>query len=194
MTKKSQYTEKEREIMKKTLIVIVLLLVFLLPQKAFGHTGLLNSTPGVDEIVVEEVNNVSITFEGDITALSTLNVTKENEDISLSHTEVEGKKITGSFETPLKNGDYIITWNIVGKDGHPMTGEIPFKVMVEEDTAQSNTVLPQASAKTEPSDEHNLNENKEAISFVSFEGLIAIAVFLLLCVYIIVRKRKKDKK
>jgi hypothetical protein len=34
----------------------------------------------------------------------------------------------------LENGNYIINWKIVGKDGHPIEGMVNFQVQVEEGT------------------------------------------------------------
>lgn len=110
----------------------------ILPSMATAHTGLESSTPKPGQIVTEDLNEITLTFAGEIESLSTMTLVMEGQEIPFSDVEPNGKQMSGTFEAPLENGSYVIHWKIVGEDGHQITGEIPFTVKSEENTSQES--------------------------------------------------------
>ncbi|MBU8772655.1 copper resistance CopC family protein [Cytobacillus oceanisediminis] len=110
----------------------------ILPSMATAHTGLESSTPKSGQIVTEDLNEITLTFAGEIESLSTMTLVMEGQEIPFSDVEPNGKQMSGTLEAPLENGSYVIRWSIVGEDGHQITGEIPFTVKSEENTSQES--------------------------------------------------------
>jgi len=110
----------------------------ILPSMATAHTGLESSTPKPGQIVTEDLNEITLTFAGEIESLSTMTLVMEGQEIPFSDVEPNGKQMSGTLEAPLENGSYVIRWSIVGEDGHQITGEIPFTVKSEENTSQES--------------------------------------------------------
>ncbi|WP_260508252.1 copper resistance protein CopC [Cytobacillus firmus] len=110
----------------------------LLPSMAAAHTGLESSTPKSGQVVTDDLNEITLTFAGEIESLSTMTLVMEGHEIPFSNVEPNGKQMSGTLEAPLENGYYVIRWNIVGEDGHQITGEIPFTVKSEENTSQDS--------------------------------------------------------
>lgn len=110
----------------------------ILPSMATAHTGLESSTPKPGQIVTEDLNEITLTFAGEIESLSTMTLVMEGQEIPFSDVEPNGKQMSGTLEAPLENGSYVIRWKIVGEDGHQITGEIPFTVKSEENTSQES--------------------------------------------------------
>lgn len=118
------------------ILLSFLCFVIIMPSMANAHTGLESSTPNSGQVVMEELNEITLTFAGEIESLSTMTLSREGKDIPLSHVEPNGRQMSGTLKSPLENGSYAIRWSIVGKDGHQITGEIPFTVKTEEKTDQ----------------------------------------------------------
>ncbi|WP_433441468.1 copper resistance CopC family protein [Nonomuraea sp. CA-141351] len=54
--------------------------------------------------------------------------------------QVDGKVVTQAVEGPLPDGKYTIAYRVVSSDGHPIEGEIPFKVEGAETPSPSPSV------------------------------------------------------
>lgn len=118
--------------MKKILIVITILFVFL-QINGFAHTGLKDSNPKKDAVITTPLNEILLTFETKVEIGSSFELKTNNDDIvKPGNITIEENQLKGIFQEPLINGAYIIVWNIIGADGHPIKGEIPFEVNVPE--------------------------------------------------------------
>jgi len=72
-------------------------------------------------------------FNTKVESLSTFDLLNErDEEIPVHNISVEGATMVGSLEEALPTGSYRIAWKIVGADGHPIKGEIPFSVQLPE--------------------------------------------------------------
>jgi copper resistance protein C len=120
--------------MKKIFFIIICALV-MLPTIANAHTELTGSNPAAGQVVAEDLTEIVLTFAGKIESLSTMKLKKDGQEIPLT-VGIEEKQMKGSISTPLENGSYVIDWRIAGKDGHLITGEIPFTVQMEQKAEQ----------------------------------------------------------
>jgi copper resistance protein C len=132
--KKSRTLERIRT-MNKSILAFICFFV-LLPSLASAHTGLESSTPASGQVVVGELTKITLTFSDEIESLSTMTLIMEEQEIPYSKVGPNGRQLSGTLSSSLENGAYSIRWRIVGKDGHQITGEIPFTVKSEEKADQ----------------------------------------------------------
>ncbi|WP_010171173.1 copper resistance CopC family protein [Bacillus coahuilensis] len=115
----------------KWLIPLVIILLVRV-EVTYAHTQLVESSPSANEVVQNELTEIELMFGTVIEEASSfkiLNSTGEEQRVSTIN--IEEDKMTGEIEG-LSNGSYIIYWEIVGADGHIITGEIPFTLDVME--------------------------------------------------------------
>lgn len=133
----------------KKITLIVFFILMLIPTLASAHTALSSSNPEEGEVVNGSLYEVNVVFETDIEEISTLKLIKEDQEISFQDLKVESKQMTGILEEPLANGTYSIQWTIVGEDGHPISGEIPFLVKGSEQAAEQDQNTKEDTAEEE---------------------------------------------
>ncbi|WP_052427326.1 copper resistance CopC family protein [Neobacillus niacini] len=127
--------------MKKFSLLILFLFV-LLPSMVSAHTHLAVSNPIEGQVVVNELKEITLTFDGNIEKLSSMKVIKDGAEMTALQVQIEAEKMFGILPEPLENGAYVIQWNIAGDDGHPITGEINFTVQKEEKGEGQSATIP----------------------------------------------------
>ncbi|WP_042460093.1 copper resistance CopC family protein [Neobacillus dielmonensis] len=183
--------------MKKIFFFFICLLV-LVPSIASAHTGLESSNPASGQVITEDLKEISLTFEGEIESLSTLTLSKDGQQIPLESVP-NGKQLTAALSAPLENGAYVITWNIAGEDGHPVTGEIPFTVQKPE-KAETQTNEPSDSQKQEPEktetnkqdtkQEQTNADTKESSSSLSSIISIMVVVIVIIGLFMLFKRKR----
>lgn len=154
--------------MKKIMLTILsLLLIF--PLAVSAHTTVKTSTPTGGEEITKELTELFIEFAGEIEDQSTMTLTKETKEQSFDTVTVQGSKLIGTFNRPLTNGNYVLSWQIAAKDGHILTGEIPFTVNLpateeENTTNKESSTLIDKEAEAPSNEESNQNDKEETTS------------------------------
>jgi len=128
-----------------TAILAAALFVFGTAAPALAHDTLKSSNPAkgaevdsLDEVRLEFSNKVRMPFvlvRGDGDA-----------EYQSGKPEADGAVVTQAVKGPLPDGKYTIAYRVVSSDGHPIEGEIPFRVKGAEKAAE------EASPSAEPSD------------------------------------------
>ncbi|MFC0187656.1 copper resistance protein CopC [Fictibacillus aquaticus] len=169
--------------MKKILFMLALFTI-IFPTITSAHTGLESSNPAEGAVVKEERKELTLQFKTKIESLSSMQIVRDDgQEIELDSLIVEEKKMSGKLTSALDNGSYIIQWRIIGTDGHPIEGQIPFKVQIE----KKEDVNPSAGEETEKGSqeqkkEENVSDKKEEMSpvfFITLGFLLAAIVFFL---------------
>jgi methionine-rich copper-binding protein CopC len=110
------------------------------------------STPKNGEIVTEALSVITLTFETAIEPTSSFTLMDEkNASLPLSEVSISGNQLSANIEDDLTNGAYTIHWKIIGEDGHPLEGDIPFTINLPENAAspeQTVTEPPAADVTT----------------------------------------------
>lgn len=187
------------EKMKKIIFIISLFFVF--PSIISAHTTISTSTPSEGEVITEKLHELTVEFAGGIENQSTLTLVNEQEEIAFDTISREEKKMTGSLTSPLKNGNYVLTWKVASKDGHILTGDIQFTVdlpeVVDEEKAQVETgqaAEPEENIENEKpiiDNEHLETETvKNNRSLISTLSVIALVVLLAFGIWILLRKKR----
>ncbi|GKU84178.1 MULTISPECIES: copper resistance protein CopC [Niallia] len=157
--------------MKKGLYIFFISFFFVWTNNAFAHTGLESSSPGNEEIVKEELQKITLTFETKIEQGSTFTlINSENKVIQVQNIEKTDNQLIGEFTSPLENDNYDIQWQIIGVDGHIIEGEFTFTVDApvgeEEDQLKAETdekATTQQDAKEEETTKDDTKKDTEEI-------------------------------
>lgn len=193
--------------MKKILFVLSFMLVF--PIMTSAHTTVSVSTPSAGQVITEKLREMTVEFAEEIENQGDLTLVNEQEEIEIDAISIGEKKISGTLPSPLENGSYTLTWKVASKDGHLLTGQIPFTVSIpeivndDEDAVQdevgqaSETAETNKSNQKTPVNENTNLENKEKSETVEDNGsliftisVIALVILLVLGIFIILRKKR----
>lgn len=145
--------------MKKT-ITFALIIFFLFSNTGFAHTGLESSDPAEGSVLEEQISDMTLTFETPIEDASRFELQYQNGAIiPIDEMKVDRDRMTGTITEPLENGNYAINWNIIGEDGHPMSGTISFTM--EAPSAEEDIDPAPAEEETVPAEEAEEKEPEE---------------------------------
>ncbi|MDQ0973442.1 methionine-rich copper-binding protein CopC [Neobacillus niacini] len=112
------------------------LLLFIFGANVFAHSHLEESTPKNGEIVTQSLKDITLTFETALEPTSSFTLIDGNHTaIPLSTVSITGNQLIANVEDDLTNGAYTIHWKIIGEDGHPLEGDIPFTMNLPENAA-----------------------------------------------------------
>lgn len=175
--------------MKKIFPVIVLLM-FVMPFTVNAHTALTASNPTEGEVLVEFPKELELKFGTVIEEGSSMTLNGPEMEVALSDVTVTENVMKGIVAEELKNGQYIISWKIIGGDGHPIEGEILFSldVAAEEEIEQSvqdeaavEQALPSSSEQQSTVDGQSEDEGVLAVLFlIAFTVLVGFGSVLLI--------------
>jgi methionine-rich copper-binding protein CopC len=193
--------------MKKILFILSFMLVF--PIMTSAHTTVSVSTPSAGQVITEKLREMTVEFAGEIENQGDLTLVNEQEEIEIDAISFEENKISGSLPSPPENGSYTLTWKVASKDGHLLTGQIPFTVSIpeivndDEDAVQdevgqtSETEETNKSNQETPVNENTNLANKEKSETIEDNGsliftisLIVLVILLVLGIFIILRKKR----
>lgn len=187
------------ENLKKIILIISLLITF--PVITSAHTTVSQSTPGKDEVVTEQLNEIIVDFAGEIENKGTLSLVKGNEKFKIESLTFAPKQMKGSLTTPLENGSYQIVWNTASKDGHILDGEIPFTVNIPETKENQLKDPPQSEAenniekqKVQVEDNTDVKLKEETVktsnSTISTVSVFVLVILLAFGIWILLRKKR----
>ncbi|MEV4115476.1 copper resistance CopC family protein [Nonomuraea sp. NPDC049695] len=107
--------------------VAAALLVLVTAPPALAHDALKSSSPakGAEVKALEEVR---LEFTAGVRLPYVIVRGPGDAEHQRGKPEADGKVVTQAVEGPLPDGKYTIAYRVVSSDGHPIEGEIPFKV------------------------------------------------------------------
>jgi copper resistance protein C len=133
--------------MLNKIALLSILFFFIFGANVFAHSHLENSTPKDGEIVTETLPEITLTFETAIEPTSSFTLLNDkNASIPLSTLSIDGNQLTANVEDNLINGGYTIHWKIIGEDGHPLEGDIPFTVLLPENSVPPEQIETESPA------------------------------------------------
>ncbi|HWK21855.1 MAG TPA: copper resistance CopC family protein [Ureibacillus sp.] len=188
--------------MLKKFLIFSALFLFSFANYAYAHTHLESSSPQNGEVLIEQLKEITLTFEGKIEQSSTFTLQNENnEEMEVDSISVSENKLTGSLSDPLENGEYLIDWSIIGADGHVIEGEIPFTVDVPvtetNDDAKEDIVNIEVNTRDTKETESTVkqeqvdNELTENKSSYLTPTLIGVLVLIIVGSFLFIAKRKQ---
>ncbi|MBD1382219.1 copper resistance CopC family protein [Metabacillus arenae] len=191
----------------KNIIVMLTAIFLMVPAVTSAHTHLETSNPKEGQVVKEKLNEIVLTFGTPIEELSKMTVTRDGNEVQLSEMNVENNEMTGSLDKPLENGSYVVNWNIVGEDGHPIEGQLTFSVETkqeEEETAkkeekqttenenraEGSDETAEEQPETDLENEEESNENEGQSSLFTTVLIIVLAIVLIAGAGVLIKRKK----
>ncbi|MGV2941910.1 copper resistance protein CopC [Mesobacillus sp. LC4] len=178
-------------------ILLSLLLLFAFTTTAAAHTGLETSSPKKGEVVTEQVQQISLDFETKVEKGSTFVVNAVNGPVvHFANITLDEHQMTGTVEQPLENGEYLVQWEIIGADGHPIEGEFTFFVEmeqteeVEEEPIDEESGLGDDPNPAPPSSDKTENQ-QEPLSDSVLITILIILILIIVGTFLIFFRRKK---
>lgn len=189
--------------MMKKIFIVTFIFFLAFVNNALAHTGLESSSPQDGDIINEELQQVTLTFETKIEQGSTFELQDSNgetipdENISLSENQM-----IGNFLNPLENGEYQVNWKIIGADGHPIEGEFSFTVNVPvTEVPAEDQVEPQEETQQQPNPEEKESDTAKEVADEEIQQnkipayviptVIGILIVIVAGSFLFIMKRKK---
>lgn len=128
-----------------------------LASPASAHSVLLGTDPDDGEQLAAAPEEISLTFNEDITDLGTEVVITAGDEERLDDgkTEISGPVVTQALAADRPEGIYTVTWRAVSADGHPISGEFTFTAA---EAVGGETEAPPAEPEPDQSTEAGADE------------------------------------
>lgn len=116
-------------------LVIGLAAAIAFSSPAAAHSAIIDSSPKAGEVIESAPDFFSITASEDLAditgagegfALKVVN-TATGENVATGQLTIDGATLS-TPGVPLESGAYLMQYQVVSTDGHPVSGEIPFTV------------------------------------------------------------------
>lgn len=178
--------------MKKTISILALLVLLLVPSAVYAHTGLQSSNPANGATVSEPLKDIKMVFNTEIGSLSSFELrAADGTSMKVTDRKVDGSTMSGSAESALSDGEYTVVWKIVGRDGHPVENKFSFTVKSSgQAPAQQPPVQSQQSADEEKQSGAVEPPEKDG-GLVLMMGIVIVLVAIILIAVLLIFKKKK---
>ncbi|MEW1839966.1 copper resistance CopC family protein [Nonomuraea angiospora] len=164
----------------------LLVLVFGTAAPALAHDALKSSSPAKDA-EVKSLDEVRLEFTAGVRLPFVIVRGPGGAELQSGKPEADGKVVTQAVKEPVPDGKYTIAYRVVSSDGHPIEGEIPFKVKGAETPSPgltfsaSESAAPAASAPAtqaapQPAQTSPATDQASATQPVSFPVWLIIVI------------------
>ena len=126
-------------LMKQLLFALAAAFLLFVPD-AYAHTYLDSTNPDKGATVTEPLQTIELTYSGKIEEGSIFKVlSSDGSEMPITSITVNDGVLTGALASPLPNDTYIVEWNSISEDGHPLTGSFSFTVNIAKDPSNQET-------------------------------------------------------
>lgn len=183
---------------KLSMLLFVVTCLFISTNTAFAHTHLDGSNPEDGATVTESIDTIQLYFDTVIEDNASLQIeNSEGEVVEASDITVKEDELIATFSEPIANGNYTVSWEIIGVDGHIMQESYGFEVNVPEEEVEEDTaeIAPtteneeptveedETTPSNETADETESNSNGLLI------GIILVAIVAIIAIILLKRKK-----
>jgi methionine-rich copper-binding protein CopC len=133
-----------RALLRHVLPVLVGALA-LAPSAVLAHSNSVDSNPADDSTIVALPKVATVTFNERVSTAA-LALTGPDGKVRELRPRVEGAVVSATLPDEKLRGAYVLAYRVVSADGHPVTGEIEFRVATREAGLRSDT----SSAPADP--------------------------------------------
>lgn len=110
-----------------TALLAALVAAVLMAPPALAHDALKGSNPKKDS-TVKTLEKVELEFNATPKLPFVIVRSADGAEVQAGKPEIDGRVVTQKLKGVLPDGGYTIAFRVVSSDGHPIEGEIPFKV------------------------------------------------------------------
>lgn len=133
--------------MKKTMILLSAWLLF--PISAHAHSVLEASTPAEGEVVTEPVVAIALDFSAGIEEGSGMTMTMDGTAVDFSEVAIMDGQLIGTPAEELEDGSYVVEYDVLSEDGHPIQGALAFELQANEEEAASGEAAQPAESEAD---------------------------------------------
>ena len=109
----------------KSIIIALFVLSLSLSIQAYAHTSLASSMPKDNAMLMESPDNLDLNFADDVRLVDLKVKSKKGELVDVGFEPSMDANKNYSFSLPLLAVDtYVVSWTIMGDDGHKMKGQL----------------------------------------------------------------------
>ncbi|MFI7701196.1 copper resistance protein CopC [Nonomuraea sp. NPDC049480] len=131
--------------------VALLALLALIASPAYAHDALKRSSPAKDaEVSAASVEEIELEYNASVKFPVVVLHDAAGDQVPLDKPRLAGPKVFAEVTEPLAPGAYVIGWRVVSSDGHPIEGEIPFRVKGSASPPVSSTPTGEGPAEGGP--------------------------------------------
>ncbi|MFJ8236536.1 copper resistance protein CopC [Ureibacillus sp. NPDC094379] len=121
-----------------------------------------SSSPGDGEVITEELQEITLTFGGKLEQGSTFTVQNSSgEQVSVEKITIADNQLVGTLSSPLENGPHNVNWDIIGADGHPISGNFSFTVELPVSEAPAEETTQEEQIDTQDNTNEEVQSNIE---------------------------------
>ncbi|MGI5291337.1 copper resistance CopC family protein [Nonomuraea polychroma] len=99
------------------------------PSPAFAHDALKSSSPAKNaQVAAGSLEEIELEYTASVKFPFVVLHDAKGTQVPLGKPRLAGPKVVADVNGPLAAGAYVIAWRVISSDGHPIEGEIPFRV------------------------------------------------------------------
>ncbi|MBB5179564.1 hypothetical protein HNQ44_000988 [Planomicrobium koreense] len=176
----------------KKIIVAALLLMLVMPFTAHAHTALTSSNPAEGQKLAEAPKELELAFGTIIEEGSTMTLKGPETDVALDDISISENVMKGLINEELMNGQYIISWKIIGEDGHPIEGEILFSLEAPSAEEPAEEVVEEEAAQAEPAADQQRAavDEEEGGSLLTILLIVAAVILIGFGAVLLIKKKR----
>ncbi|MBD7938338.1 copper resistance protein CopC [Cytobacillus sp. Sa5YUA1] len=183
---------------KLSMLLFVVTILFISTNTAFAHTHLDSSNPEDGATVTESIDTIQLYFDTVIEDNASLQIeNSEGEVVEASDITVNEDELIATFSEPIANGNYTVSWEIIGVDGHIMQESYGFAVNVPEEEVEEDTeeIAPYTEneeptvEEDETTPSNNAADETESNSNGLLIGIILVAIVAIIAIFLLKRKK-----
>jgi copper transport protein len=113
----------------RALLAACLLCVSLMPQRAWAHAVLMDSSPKAQQQLDVAPKEVAVTFNESVGPIFFRIIDKTGAEVGKpGEIRLDGTRMLMALGDSLPNGTYVMTYRVISADTHPVGATIPFSI------------------------------------------------------------------
>ncbi|WP_366248698.1 copper resistance protein CopC [Terribacillus aidingensis] len=182
--------------MKKSMLVLLALFLYMLPQTVSAHAVLTASDPGQGDIVTESMDVFTLTFNSDVEDVVETIVTVNGQALATDSAAVDGTTVTVPLAEEMIDGDYEFSYKVISADGHEVGNTVSFTAegltsngeSSEQESEDQNEQNTQVNEQEQTAAEKSHEEEDSDSGFI-ITGLVIIVLLCAAVLFFTYRKR-----
>ncbi|MFP7478650.1 copper resistance protein CopC [Terribacillus saccharophilus] len=185
--------------MKKPMLVLLALFLYMLPQTVSAHAVLTASDPGQGDTVTESMDAFTLTFNSDVEDVVETKINVDGQALATDSAVIDGTTVTVPLAQEMIDGEYDFSYKVISADGHEVGNTVSFTAEGLVSAEDSDNSVEESAGNSEQNTQ--VNEQNQAAAEKSHEeegsdtgfittGLVIIA--LLCAAVLFFTYRKKD--
>ncbi|MDH6179858.1 methionine-rich copper-binding protein CopC [Microbacteriaceae bacterium SG_E_30_P1] len=156
---------------------------------AHAHDDLVSSSPSEGESLAEAPTEIRLEFTTDVMEIGALVlvVDADGTDWVSSASTVDGPFVVTTLDQGMPVAGYEVRWRVIGEDGHPISGVIPFTIGDAEPLTRPVAATPEPVVASTV--DQNTGEDQSLLRTILFGVLGALVAASAFLIFLLFRQR-----